>query len=55
VAEFQRELERLGICRLGPDFYLSTAKRFLFALQRSVQRHETAFGVIETDVRVSIR
>ena len=28
-----------------------TAKRFLQALQMSVQRHEGAFGVLETDVR----
>lgn len=28
-----------------------TAKRLLAALQMSVQRHEAAFGVLETDVR----
>ena len=32
-----------------------TAKRLLHALQLSVQRHETAFGVLETDVQARIR
>lgn len=32
-----------------------TAKRLLAALQMSVQRHEQAFGVLETDVRKRVR
>ena len=32
-----------------------TAKRLLAALQMSVQRHETAFGVLETDVRKRVQ
>ena len=32
-----------------------TAKRLLAALSVSVQRHETAFGVLETDVRKRIQ
>jgi hypothetical protein len=32
-----------------------TAKRLLYALQLSVQRHETAFGALETDVRARAR
>ena len=35
--------------RLILNFY--TAKRTLAALQMAVQRHEAAFGVLETDVR----
>jgi hypothetical protein len=32
-----------------------TAKRLLHALQLSVQRHETAFGALETDVQARAR
>lgn len=32
-----------------------TAKRLLAALQMSVQRHEAAFGVLETDVRKRVQ
>jgi len=32
-----------------------TAKRLLGALQMSVQRHELAFGVLETDVQKRVR
>jgi hypothetical protein len=32
-----------------------TAKRMLYALQLSVQRHEAAFGVLETDVQKRVR
>jgi hypothetical protein len=32
-----------------------TAKRLLAALQMSVQRHESAFGVLETDVRKRVQ
>jgi hypothetical protein len=32
-----------------------TAKRLLGALQMSLQRHEAAFGVLETDVQKRIR
>jgi hypothetical protein len=32
-----------------------TAKRLLGALQMSVQRHEAAFGVLETDVRKRVQ
>jgi hypothetical protein len=32
-----------------------TAKRMLGALQMSVQRHEAAFGVLETDVQKRVR
>ena len=32
-----------------------TAKRLLAALQMSIQRHEQAFGVLETDVRKRVR
>ena len=32
-----------------------TAKRMLAALQMSVQRHEAAFGVLETDVQKRVR
>lgn len=35
--------------RLVINFY--TAKRMLHALQLTVQRHEAAFGVLETDVQ----
>ena len=35
--------------RLVINFY--TAKRLLAALQMSIQRHEAAFGVLETDVQ----
>jgi len=35
--------------RLIVNFY--TAKRMLAALQMSIQRHEAAFGVLETDVQ----
>jgi hypothetical protein len=32
-----------------------TAKRMLSALQHTVQRHEAAFGVLETDVQKRVR
>ena len=32
-----------------------TAKRLLQVLQRTVQRHEAAFGVLETDVQKRVR
>ena len=35
--------------RVITNFY--TAKRMLAALQMSIQRHEAAFGVLETDVQ----
>lgn len=35
--------------RIVTNFY--TAKRMLHALQLTVQRHEAAFGVLETDVQ----
>jgi hypothetical protein len=35
--------------RIIVNFY--TAKRLLAALQMTLQRHEAAFGVLETDVR----
>jgi len=35
--------------RIIVNFY--TAKRLLRALELSVQRHETSFGVLETDIR----
>ncbi|OYV78797.1 MAG: hypothetical protein B7Z73_19430 [Planctomycetia bacterium 21-64-5] len=35
--------------RIVTNFY--TAKRMLHALQLTVQRHEQAFGVLETDVQ----
>jgi hypothetical protein len=38
--------------RLVMNYY--TAKRLLSALQMSVQRHEGAFGVLETDVQKRI-
>ncbi len=41
--------------RIVTNFY--TAKRMLFALQMTIQRHEATFGVLETDVqrRVQMR
>ena len=39
--------------RIIVNFY--TAKRLLAALQMSVQRHEAAFGVLETDVQRRVR
>ncbi len=39
--------------RLVVNFY--TAKRLLAALQMSIQRHEQAFGVLETDVRLRVQ
>ena len=39
--------------RIVMNYY--TAKRFLGALQMAVQRHEQAFGVLETDVRKRVR
>jgi len=34
---------------------LYTAKRLVYALQMTIQRHEAAFGVIETDVQKRAR
>lgn len=39
--------------RLIVNFY--TAKRLLAALNMSIQRHEQAFGVLETDVQKRVR
>lgn len=39
--------------RLIINYY--TAKRMLAALQMTVQRHEAAFGVLETDVQKRVR
>ena len=39
--------------RLIVNYY--TAKRLLGALQMSVQRHEQAFGVLETDVQKRVQ
>jgi hypothetical protein len=41
--------ERLPLLRRTTDFY--TAKRMLHTLMLTVQRHEVAFGVLETDVQ----
>lgn len=35
--------------RIVTNFF--TAKRMLYALQMSIQRHEAAFGVLETDIQ----
>jgi hypothetical protein len=39
--------------RIVTNFY--TAKRMLHALQLTLQRHEAAFGVLETDVQKRVR
>ena len=39
--------------RIVVNYY--TAKRMLAALQMSIQRHESAFGVLETDVQKRVR
>jgi hypothetical protein len=39
--------------RIVVNFF--TAKRLLAALQMSLQRHEAAFGVLETDVQKRVR
>lgn len=39
--------------RLVLNYY--TAKRLLAALQMSIQRHEVAFGVLETDVQKRVQ
>jgi hypothetical protein len=39
--------------RIVVNYY--TAKRLLAALQMSVQRHEAAFGVLETDVQKRVK
>lgn len=39
--------------RIVVNYY--TAKRMLAALQMSVQRHEAAFGVLETDVQKRVK
>jgi hypothetical protein len=39
--------------RIVVNFY--TAKRLFAALQMSLQRHEAAFGVLETDVQKRVR
>lgn len=39
--------------RLIMNYY--TAKRLLAALQMSIQRHEAAFGVLETDVQKRVQ
>ncbi len=46
---FGTQVESVPISqRIVMNYY--TAKRFLGALQMAVQRHEQAFGVLETDV-----
>ena len=39
--------------RIVTNFY--TAKRMLHALQLTLQRHETTFGVLETDIQKRVR
>ena len=39
--------------RIITNFY--TAKRMLHALQLTIQRHESTFGVLETDVQKRVR
>ncbi|MDR0609160.1 MAG: DUF3467 domain-containing protein [Planctomycetaceae bacterium] len=39
--------------RIVTNFY--TAKRMLFALQATIQRHEQVFGVLETDVQKRVK
>lgn len=39
--------------RVVINFY--TAKRMLHALQLAIQRHEAAFGVLETDIQKRVR
>jgi hypothetical protein len=39
--------------RLVVNYY--TAKRMLAALQMSIQRHEAAFGVLETDIQKRVQ
>jgi len=39
--------------RIVTNFY--TAKRMLYALQMTVQRHEATFGVLETDVQKRVQ
>jgi len=39
--------------RIVMNFY--TAKRMLFALQTTIQRHEQAFGVLEIDVQKRVK
>jgi hypothetical protein len=39
--------------RITTNFF--TAKRMLAALQMTVQRHEAAFGVLETDVQKRVK
>jgi hypothetical protein len=39
--------------RIVTNFY--TAKRMLFALQATIQRHEQVFGVLETDIQKRVK
>ncbi|MDR1140367.1 MAG: DUF3467 domain-containing protein [Planctomycetaceae bacterium] len=39
--------------RIVTNFY--TAKRMLYALQATIQRHEQTFGVLETDVQKRVK
>ncbi|MDR2116282.1 MAG: DUF3467 domain-containing protein, partial [Planctomycetaceae bacterium] len=39
--------------RIVTNFY--TAKRLLFALQTTIQRHEQTFGVIEIDIQKRVK
>jgi hypothetical protein len=39
--------------RIVTNYY--TAKRMLMALQMTIQRHESVFGVLETDVQRRVR
>ena len=43
----------LAVQRIVTNFY--TAKRLLQALHMTVQRHESAFGVLETDVQKRVQ
>lgn len=51
---FGTPTEPIGITqRITTNYF--TAKRMLAALQMTVQRHEGAFGVLETDVQKRVR
>jgi hypothetical protein len=39
--------------KIVTNFY--TAKRLLFALQTTIQRHEQVFGVLETDIQKRVK
>jgi hypothetical protein len=51
---FEAPKEPIAITqRIITNYY--TAKRMLVALQMTVQRHESVFGVLETDVQKRVR